>query len=358
VEFLQSDGESINDILKDSILFGGRDAVQRSIYLNQQSVFDYLMTLVDGGLLDLDFISDRGMTALHAAAFQSNNQWYIQALLQRGCNPYARSKDGSQPLIHALKFQNFGSARLIVESPYCDRNLFFSGVNHKGYTDCGSLVGMAMTNYRNIVNARTIEFLDSIGGTNYMNHLPTNSTLLHLVGSEWPSSRPDYANFESWITNWLVSRMPEELLNSYEMNGLAAIHCMVFRANVHGITTMLQSSKVNLNILTAPDAPDLPGRMTIFDIALDRCLLIPGPVLEGGARELHFFHDRMKRLVSLLLDTQIPCALPKYRDSPREALAEKALRKLREKVQYALISRAIEDQDVRIRWPQVIPISV
>lgn len=99
-----------------------------------------------------------------------------------------KSMDGSRPLVHALKYQNFDGARIIVELPYCDRNLLFDSVSQNSYTACGSVLEMATVNYRNIVNAPTIEFLDGIGRINYMNHLPTDNTLLHLVGSERPSS--------------------------------------------------------------------------------------------------------------------------------------------------------------------------
>jgi hypothetical protein len=81
VDFVHAEGRGIGIILKDPNLFGGRDAIQRSIYCNRRPVFEYPMTLVDDGRLDFDFVSDRGMTALHAATFQTNNTTFIRELL-------------------------------------------------------------------------------------------------------------------------------------------------------------------------------------------------------------------------------------------------------------------------------------
>jgi ankyrin repeat protein len=167
MEFLQSAKEDVSAILKEPDLFGGLDAIQRSIYSDQQPVFDYLMTLVDCGLLNLNFVSDGGITALHAAAFQTDNTWYIQSLLDQGCDPHTRLEDGRTPFLNALLPGNFEGARLLAESQHCDKSHLFDEPDQHGYVLFGSVIGIALTNYRNRIGVREIEFLDSLSATNF-----------------------------------------------------------------------------------------------------------------------------------------------------------------------------------------------
>ncbi|ORY12024.1 hypothetical protein BCR34DRAFT_664081 [Clohesyomyces aquaticus] len=358
VAHLRVEGRDINSILKDPSLFAGRDAIQRSIYSSRQPVFDCLMELVDQKLLDLDFVSEEGVTALHAATMQKINMHYLYALLQRESDPHRRSKDGSQPFISALKWANLEGARILFDSPLCDKHRLFHEPNGQGYTLFGSVIGMALTNYRNRVDASTIEFVYSLGGISFMNNIPANSTVLHIAARAWPSSRPDYANFEAWLVGWLVERMPADLINLHDEHGMTPLHWIAFHANDHGVSTMLQSDKVDRNILTIPSPNIIPALvgMTIFDVVLNRCRSLPTPVLEGGARELHFFQQRMQRLMTLLLKTDIPAQRHPY--ISRETLAENALQSLEANIGEALLARASASrgtQGIRAApWPQVI----
>jgi len=316
-----------------------------------------LMDLVDEGLLGLDFVSDLGITALHAAAMQKTNMHYLNALLHRGSDPYTRSKDGSPPFLNALKFTNLKGARILFNSPLCDNHRLFYEPNAKGFTLFGSLIGMALTNYRNRIDAEIVDFVYRLGPISFMNHPAMRSTVLHLAAKVWPSSRPDYANFEAWLAEWLIDRMPAGLINLHDEDGMAALHWMAFTVDDHGVSTMLQSDKTDPNILTRPNSKNIPVGMTIFDIALDRCTQsLPTRVLEGGARELHFYQQRMQRLMALLLKTDIPA--PMHADASRETLAESALRSLDTSISFALLARASapgRTQGTRAApWPQVI----
>lgn len=359
IQYLQHNGEDVGAILKDPALFKGRDAVQRSIYCNRQPIFDYLMTLVDENLADLTFVSDRGMTALHAAATQTGNAWYIHELLRRNCDPHARSKDGSPPFLNALKMGNLNGARLLAESPPCNKYRLFEEPSDQGYTSFGSVIAMALKNYRNRIGVDEIEFLDAIGATHFMNHIPTSSTVLHVLACQWPSSRPDYADFEAWLVDWLVARMPADLMNLHDEYGMAPLHWMAVRANDHAVSVMLQSDKTDPGILTLPSSHPLPCGMTILDVVIDRCTeSLPAAVRDGGARELRFFQQRIERLMRLLLETEI--AAPKYPGTAREELVKGALRVLGENIEQALVARRSESSATGIEittapWPQFIP---
>lgn len=357
IEFLRLEGRDIKAILKSAEIFDGRDAIQRSIYCNRQAVFDYLLTLFDNGDLSLDFVSVKGMTALHAAAFQTANTWYIQALLERGCDPHAESEDGRTPFQQAIAHKNFEGARIIVNSPSCDKRRLFEQDNRHGYVLFGSVVGMALTNYRNEIGVREILFLHELGAANFLNSRASKTNVLHILAQQWPSARADYCGFDCWLLGWLLREMPANLINEHDYTGMAPLHWMALRGNDHGILTMLQSEKIDSDIRTIENDIGIPENMTVFDVVLGRCnQSLPNMVLQGGARELDLFQQRIKRLVALLLETDIPVMT--YPNVSRETSAAKSLNRLDDNIMTA-VSTASEAEDgtvsaSKVSWPQII----
>ena len=318
VEHLQSEDRDIRTILKSPILFGGRDAIQRSIYCNRQSVFDYLMALVDQNLLDLDFVSTRGMTALHAAGSQEENTHYMKVLLERGCSPYTQSKDGRTPFENAIFAKNLAGARVIVESPHCNTTTLFSIVSQGGYTLFGSIITSALTNYRGEIGAEQIEFLHSIGATsNFENHSTSGDTVLHILARMWPAARSDYREFDAWLLEWLLARMPASQVQRRDVTGLTALHWMVARSNDRCVRVMLMSDKTGEDATTELTGPSAGGPhegqnssvlhgKTALDLALYRTIQgdLPEHIVRGGAREMRGFQERMTRLLEMLYKEQ------------------------------------------------------
>ena len=378
VRHLQSEGRDVNEVLKNPALFGGSDAIQQSIYCNRQPVFDYLMKLVDRDLLDLEFVSNEGKTVLHAAASQSRNIHYLDTLLKRGRDPHVECEDGTVPFLTALLSHNFEGARLLVESPQCNKTRLFEEPNKYGYLLFGGVIGMALTNHRNCIGIREIEFLDSISSANFEVRKESGTTVLHILAMTWPSARTDFREFEAWLLDWLLERMPTELINQVEHgHGMAALHVMALRSNDRGVEIMLQNDKVIPCISTAGSTEArleatpaeiarfeaAPPGMTIFDIALvhsDRDL--HPHVILGGAREIRSFQERMTRIVNFLQkETKIPTTRGRYSNFSREDNARGALANLDKRVEQLLALRqsypagnVVDVAHSGLTWPHVI----
>lgn len=363
LQHLEREGKDVRAILKDSQTFAGRDAIQCAIYSNNQVTFEYLMSFVDKGQLDVSFTSDEGVTALHAVSFQKETQYFLKSLLDRGCNPHVRSKDGRTPFLFALMNGNFVGANTIVNHPSCDRNRLLQEPSEKGFMLFGSAVSMALTNYRNRIGVAEIEFMEKMGVVNYISNAETKQTILHLLAHRWPSARSDYANFEIWLLDWLLARMSRDLVNQHDMYGRTALQWMAIQGNDHGIATMLHNSKVDIYCRTVEKGLEIPRGYTTFDIFLTRCRQNP-PIRgrHGGARELLIFLERMQRIASLLLPTDIP--IVSYPDEPRGNLVRRTLDDLDTIIKRFSSSQMFSEHesegDVLFSstfWPRVIPMS-
>jgi hypothetical protein len=289
--------------------------------------------------LDLEFKSKRGKTALHAASFNSDHVVFLDELLRRGCSPHDMSKDGVTPFQNALHYHNFTGARRILASPLCNHDRLANEPNGEGYTLFGAIIGAALTGCRNIIGVSTIQFLDSVGMTNFTNNVTNGTTVLHVLASVMPSTRPDYQNFDAWLLDWLLDKMPEDQINRHDQDGLPALLGMVIRSNDRGVAAMLQHPKVDCNVVASPGPLTTggpPAGSTALDIAFMLCQLVPDYYKRGGARELFMFKQRAERIVNLLREAGAPATNTRI-----ESAAE----------------LAIDDQDQsKPVWPLNIPV--
>ncbi|KAL8289806.1 hypothetical protein RB600_005002 [Gaeumannomyces tritici] len=92
----------------------GHTGLQTCIYSKSRRCF-YI--LLDEFPLLMEEQNMRGLTALHSATFHRQDLGLLQALLERGANALAVSKDNSSPLMRALRNKNIEAADLITR--YC-----------------------------------------------------------------------------------------------------------------------------------------------------------------------------------------------------------------------------------------------
>ncbi|KAL8341360.1 hypothetical protein RB598_003344 [Gaeumannomyces tritici] len=92
----------------------GHTGLQTCIYSKSRRCF-YI--LLDEFPLLMEEQNMRGLTALHSATFHRQDLGLLQALLERGANVLAVSKDNSSPLMRALRNKNIEAADLITR--YC-----------------------------------------------------------------------------------------------------------------------------------------------------------------------------------------------------------------------------------------------
>ncbi|KAK7425059.1 hypothetical protein QQZ08_008335 [Neonectria magnoliae] len=202
-EYLQSHGYDITEVLQVAKSFSGLGAIAFAIMNNQQSVFDHLMTLVDSKYLDVykPCIVDR--TALHFAAEQTNNTYYVQ----------------------------------LFETP-----------NHTGlflfeYHMLASLGGVLPK-----LEICQVEFYERVGATKAA---MTRSNVLRFLADNWPSTREEVRGFNSWLLDWLLDGMPARQINNQDdALGFTALHHRGYHANFDGVAAMLQCEKVDRTLFT------------------------------------------------------------------------------------------------------------
>ncbi|KAH0558758.1 hypothetical protein GP486_004596 [Trichoglossum hirsutum] len=300
--------------LEDTRHFSGRNAFQRAIYTSSWRVFQYL---AQSPYVDLDFRSETGMTALHAAA-TGDDPRFIDVLLRLGCDPYAHSVDGRTPFQSAIFFKAFNSASRLLQSDACNPERLFAATiescNPAGFTLFASVLAASVTNYRHTVNFTSIRFLESVGAFTFANNVLNGSTLLDMIALLYPSIRPDYEAFDCALLEYILSQAPPEALNRHDAHGLTPLHWMVMRGNLSAITTLLthpsSRSQVDVNIKTIEATPTVVDSQierigsnagkTALNLALLRRTRIPDFIKLGGQREMRQWGLRTEAIIDVL----------------------------------------------------------
>jgi hypothetical protein len=381
--WIQDNDMLLNIILKDSSLFNGRDAIQRSIYHHSPKVFNFLMSLVDQNLLDFEFCSARGKTALHATALNRTHLEFIPALIKRGCSPFARGLDGVNTFQQMISFHNFAAADCVLDciSP-ADRQRLFTEPKPNGSTLLGSLVTAAVTNYRHSSSVQIFLYLDRIGAAEDMTGNVSEATsVLDTLAAIWPSTRLEYLDFDSWLLGWVLDHCSAETANKGDAEGLTPVMWMIAHANDRAVAKMLQNAMVDPHVLSAPGPGakfGIPAGLSALDIALQRCMRIPEHHRRGGVREVLLFAKRAEAVVKMLLEAGVEPI--EFARVPRENLLDLARLHLEENVaniltfsvssarstggdqsgdgpeggEFSALDDISEDQR-SVSWPQTIP---
>jgi ankyrin repeat protein len=314
VSFGEQHKVDLKAVFEDTARFSGRNAFQRSIYCSSWRVFEYF---AQSPYIDLRYTSERGMTALHAAA-TNNDPRFIDVLLGLGCDPYARAADGRTPFQSAIFFKAFASASRLLQPDACTPERLFAATpeacNAAGFTLLGLVVSAALTNYRHAVNFTSIRYLESVGAFTFTNNILHHTTLLDPIAKQYSSIRPDYAAFDRALLEYLLSRAPAGVLNQHDEYGLTPLHWMVMRGNLPAITTVLthpsSQSQIDVNVETLEARPTSlnaqpakvrsnPGQ-TALNLAFLRRHQIPNFIKQGGQRELRQWGLRTEAIIEAL----------------------------------------------------------
>ncbi|KAF2185573.1 hypothetical protein K469DRAFT_778594 [Zopfia rhizophila CBS 207.26] len=301
-------------MFEDTARFRGRNAFQRAIYCTSWRIFQYL---TQSPYINLEYRSERGMTALHAAVI-GNDPRFIDMLLRLGCDPYARSADGRTPFQSAIFFKAFKSASRLLQPDACTPERLFAATieacNPAGYTLFGSVLAAALTNYRHTVNFTSIRFLECVGAFTFVDNILYGTTLLGMIAKQYPTIRPDYAAFDRALLEYILSRALPGVLNKHDDYGLTPLHWMVLRGNLSAIMTVLthpsSQGQIDVNVETiearpTPLGPQIaetgsnPGQ-TALNLALLRRRRIPDFIKQGGQREMRQWGLRTEAIIEVL----------------------------------------------------------
>ncbi|KAM0415783.1 hypothetical protein ACHAPT_013244 [Fusarium lateritium] len=353
VEYLQSHGYDIGEIFHGAKSFLGLGAIGYSIINNQQSIFDYLMTLVDNKWLDVQKPCFVGRTALHVAAEQTNNTHYVRVLMRYGLKPHAQDDGLQMPFEKAVMFRNFEGAEIMLNDPRCDKAQLFETPNHTGLTLFEFYMLASLGGVLPELEICQVEFYERVGATKFA---MTRPNVLRFLADNWPSTREEVRGFNMWLLDWLLDRMPAHQINNQDdALGFTALHHMGYHANFDGVAAMLQCDKVDMTLFTRKH------NLSLFDCIFVECRPpFPDRLIQGGARELRGFQARITRLAELLLTTDI--SLKCSAGLSRKGQVAKELERLDKEIRVTLAeARKISQPDVETRifetaiWPQAIP---
>ena len=298
ITYLEQNRRDVKSILQSTLYFGGRNALQRSMYCHAWEVFEYLL---DTEYVDLGYSSEQGITALHATIHDDPR--FVEALVAKGCDVYQRSKDGRSPFTLAVCFGNFKAADCLLQHTDDKEKLFFEP-NSRGFMVFGSTISAAITNYRHVIDMRAILYLHAVGASCFIVDT-VNRSCLHLLAAYYAPTRPDYLAFDRALLEFILDTFPESSqVNAYDDLGLTALHWMVVRANFEGVYTILRRYPTCINIETAGAGDGGCKRgLTALNLAMARRHTLPNYVRAGGDREIRKWRKRVENIITLLRDS-------------------------------------------------------
>lgn len=185
--------------------------------------------------------------------------------------------------------------------------------------------------------------------------------MLHLLAQTSPSARDDYREFERWLLDWLLARMPRALVCRRDADDLAALHHMALRSRDRSVAALLRSAHgADAAAVRTGPGGRVPTGLTVFDLALVRAGEgPPAHVVRGGARDMRGFQGRMARMLEVLRDRgDVPFTSERHEGVSREESVRRALEALDEKVEGILAARVAGERgaaaDADAVWPRVV----
>lgn len=240
----------------------------------------------------------RGLTALHSATFHREDLGLLQALLDRGANALAVSKDNSSPLMRALRNKNIEAADLIRR--YCSPEqlaILFRRQPDTGRSLFSRLID-AWLRDRNPELVASFRWAIDHGAAHFYG--TTFDVGPHRV--EKPLRNDVLANVrppsQAWqlrdleLLNLLFATFPDHI-NELQQDGRGPLHVATWYGHVEAVRSLLRQhgADVNLECGVCEYQPGDP-RHTLGRTALNLAVLrdkasgIPDEVRRGGHEDI------------------------------------------------------------------------
>ncbi len=263
--------------------------------------------------------NSRGLTALHSATFFPGCTALLQALLDRGADVLATSKDNSSPLMRALRNRNIAAADLIARS-CTDEQL---GALFRKQLDTGrSLFSRLIDCWlcdRDPRLLKSFQWVIDHGGAHFYgrtNIVGSHHVEIPLWNDILAKARPPSKQWQLndlALTNLLFTTFSDKI-NILQQDGRSPLHIATWYGHVKVVRGLLRQhgSDVNLKHGICEYHPQNPRGMlgsTALNLIItrSRSLEIPDEVRRGGFEEVTRWKDDCASILSLLREAGGRC---------------------------------------------------
>ncbi|KAF4419183.1 serine/threonine protein kinase [Fusarium austroafricanum] len=255
----------------------------------------------------------RGLTALHSATYHHDVD-KLKALLDRGANVMARSKDKSYPLTRALRNRNLKAADLIAEFCTPDQlaTILARDPGDSGRSIFSGLLDAWLPD-RNQGLLESFRWLIDHGGAHFYSRRfwlkdrlierPMWTDALGRVRS--PLRSFQLQDLE--LASMLFDTFPD-MVNTISQDGRGVLHIATWYGHVDIVRQLLQKgADVNLEFGMSEVHVHDPGRMkgkTALNLAILRSKAsgLPDEVKNGGFEEVRRWKAHMQEIIQILRD--------------------------------------------------------
>ncbi|KAM0467381.1 hypothetical protein ACHAP7_011991 [Fusarium lateritium] len=244
VEMFNERGQHLADVVADQSLYGGNQALGRSII---RDAYDNFVFLLDTYPFLRDITDSHGGTSLHQAAAMKSTR-YVERLLDRGADRYVRNQTGETPFFTSLiSGPNLEVATLLAQDAYMDVILGRCPVT--GLTAFSRLLNQ-MVQWKQNIEIHTLQYLvDNYGPPSMFYNRKTNVTIFrYLLWAKTPYTDTEQLDKEVAIFRYMADLLQDDI-NTSDPFGLAPLHYAASFANTSAVNILLER-EATANILT------------------------------------------------------------------------------------------------------------
>ncbi|KAM0261747.1 hypothetical protein ACHAPA_009642 [Fusarium lateritium] len=297
VEMFNERGQHLADVVADQSLYGGNQALGRSII---RDAYDNFVFLLDTYPFLRDITDSHGGTSLHQAAAMKSTR-YVERLLDRGADRYVRNQTGETPFFTSLiSGPNLEVATLLAQDAYMDVILGRCPVT--GLTAFSRLLNQ-MVQWKQNIEIHTLQYLvDNYGPPSMFYNRKTNVTIFrYLLWAKTPYTDTEQLDKEVAIFRYMADLLQDDI-NTLDPFGLAPLHYAASFANTSAVNILLEREATANILIIESTIQGSESKAGYTPLAWAILMKNSGPPahLKEGTVDVRLWQQRMEQVLKRL----------------------------------------------------------